>query len=196
MSPVARKSLLVAGFGAFPGHAVNPAQIVAEKLRRRQKAFAVAGIDLHVAVLPVEHDALAPKLCRLFAETAPDAVLLLGVAGRRQKLSVETLARNRVTILRPDAAKHVAWSRFIAHGAPDFFRSPFDAPRLVALARRSGVAAAVSRDAGDYLCNESLYLSLLMDRRACFIHLPDWRGDALNRAARAIERMAKALALA
>jgi pyroglutamyl-peptidase len=195
VNPFARKSLLVAGFGAFPGHAVNPAQIVAEKLRRRQKAFALAGIDLHVAVLPVEHDALAPRLFRLFAETAPDAVLLLGVAGRRQKLSVETLARNRVTILRPDAAKRLAWSRFIAHGAPDFFRSPCDAPRLVALARKSGVAAAASRDAGDYLCNESFYLSLLMDRRACFIHLPDWRGDALNRSTRAIERMAKALAL-
>jgi pyroglutamyl-peptidase len=186
-----RKSLLVAGFGAFPGHAVNPARIVAENLRRRQKAFALAGIDLHVAVLPVEHDALAPKLCRLFAETSPDAVLLLGVAGRRQQLSVETLARNRVTILRPDAAKHIPWSRFIAHGAPDFFLSPFGAPRLVALARKSGVAAAASRDAGDYLCNESLYLSLLMDRRACFIHLPDWRGGPLNRAARAIENMAK-----
>ena len=196
MSPSARKSLLVAGFGAFPGNAVNPAQTVVEKLRRRQKAFALAGIDLHVAVLPVEHDALAPKLCRLFVETAPDAVLLLGVAGRRRKLSVETLARNRVTILRPDAAKRLASSRFIAHGAPDFFQSPCDAPRLVTLARKSGVAAAASRDAGDYLCNESLYLSLLMDRRACFIHLPDWRGDALNRAARAVEALAKALALA
>jgi pyroglutamyl-peptidase len=193
---MAGKSLLVAGFGAFPGHAVNPARIVAENLRRRQKAFALAGIDLHVAVLPVEHDALAPKLCRLFAETSPDAVLLLGVAGRRKKLSVETLARNRVTILRPDSAKQIAWSRFVVHGAPDAFRSPFDAPRLVALARKNGVEATVSRDAGDYLCNESLYLSLLMDRRACFIHLPDWRGELLNRAARAIENMAKALALA
>ncbi|WP_294536364.1 pyroglutamyl-peptidase I [uncultured Rhodoblastus sp.] len=193
---MARKSLLVAGFGAFPGHAVNPAQIVAEKLRRRQRAFALAGIDLHVAVLPVEHDALSPKLSRLFAETSPDAVLLLGVAGRRKKLSVETLARNRVTILRPDAAKTLAWSRFIVHGAPDLLRSPCEAARLAAVARKSGVAAAPSRDAGDYLCNESFFLSLLMDRRACFIHLPDWRGAPLNRAARAIENMAKALALA
>lgn len=193
---MARKSLLVAGFGAFPGHAVNPAQIVAEKLRRRHKAFALAGIDLHVAILPVEHDALAPKLCRLFAETSADAVLLLGVAGRRQKLSIETTARNRVTRLRPDAAKRLAWSRFVAHGAPEIFRSPFSAAHLAALARKSGVAAAPSRDAGDYLCNESLFLSLLMDRRACFIHLPDWRRGALDRAARAVELMAKALALA
>ena len=190
------KSLLVAGFGAFPGQAVNPARIVAEDFRRRKNAFALAGIDLRVAVLPVEHEALSPKLCRLFAETSPDAVLLLGVAARRRKLSVETLARNRVSMLRPDAAKQLAWSRSIAHGAPDFLCSPCPAARLVALARKSGVPAAVSRHAGDYLCNESFYLSLLMDRRACFIHLPDWRGAKLNRTARAIESMAKALALA
>ncbi len=191
-----RKSLLVAGFGAFPGQAVNPARIVAENFRRRKNALALAGIDLHVAVLPVEYEALSPKLCRLFAETSPDAVLLLGVAARRRKLSVETLARNRVSILRPDAAKQLAWSRSIAHGGPEFLRSPCPVARLVALARKSGVPAAASRHAGDYLCNESYYLSLLMDRRACFIHLPDWRGAQLNRAARAIESMAKALALA
>jgi pyroglutamyl-peptidase len=191
-----RKSLLVAGFGAFPGHAVNPAQKIVETLRKRKKAFALAGIDLHVAVLPVEHFALSPLLCRLFAQTSPDAVLLLGVAARRKKLSVETLARNRVSILRPDAAKHCAWSRFIVHGGPEFLRGAGPAPRLAALARKNGVSAALSRDAGDYLCNESFFLSLLMDRRACFIHLPDWRGRRLDRAGRAIEAMAKALALA
>ncbi len=190
-----RKSLLIAGFGTFPGQAANPAQILTEDLRRRKNAFALAGIDLHVAVLPVEFEALSPRLCRLFAETGPDAVLLLGVAARRKRLSVETLARNRVSLLRPDAAKQFAWSRSIVHGAPEFLHSPCRAARLVALARKSGVPAAVSRHAGDYLCNESLYLSLLMDRRACFVHLPDWRGAQLNRAARAIEGMAKALAL-
>jgi pyroglutamyl-peptidase len=189
-----RKTLLVAGFGSFPGQAVNPSQKIAETLRRRKNAFALAGIDLHVAILPVEHFALSPLLSRLFAEKSPDAVLLLGVAARRKKLSVETVARNRVSILRPDAARQAAWSRAIVHGAPDFFRGPASAARLVALARRSGVSAALSRDAGDYLCNESFFLSLLMDRRAQFIHLPNWRGRRLERAARAVEAMAKALA--
>ncbi len=190
-----RKSLLVCGFSAFPGQAVNPAQKIVEELRRRNSAFALAGIDLHVAILPVEHFALSPMLSRLFAEKSPDAVLLLGVAARRTKLSVETFARNRVSMLRPDAARQRAWSRAIVHGGPDIFRGPCPAERLVALARRKGVPAALSRDAGDYICNESFYLSLLMDRRACFVHLPDWRGGALRRAGRAVEAMAKSLAL-
>jgi pyroglutamyl-peptidase len=189
------KSLLVAGFGAFPGHAVNPAQKIAEGFERKKRAFALAGIDLHVAVLPVEHSDLSWRLSRLFAETSPDAVLLLGVASRRKSLSIEAKARNRVSMLRPDAAKACAWSRFIVHGGPEALESPFPAGRLAAMARKNGVGASVSRDAGDYLCNEAFYLSLLMDRRACFVHLPDWRGPRLFHAARACEHLAKTLVM-
>lgn len=191
-----RKSLLVAGFGAFPGHRVNPAEIVARRLERAKCIFALAGIDLHVAILPVERFALSPLLSRLCAEKSPDALVLLGVAARRRVLTIETLARNRASILKPDAAKQRAYSRFIVHGAPEVLPSPCSIPRLAALARKGGVPVRLSRDAGDYLCNESLYLSLLMDRRACFIHLPNWRGARLEQAARVIVAMAKDFTIA
>ncbi len=190
------RALLVAGFGRFPGQRRNPSQAAAEALARRKNAFALAGIALHVAILPVEHEEISPRLSRLFAESAPDAVLLLGVAARRRALAVETGARNRVSRLRPDAARQIPWSREIVHGAPAFFASPAPAARLAALARQEGVPAYVSRDAGAYLCNEALYLSLLMDRKAAFIHLPDWRGARLAAALPALEAMARALVLA
>jgi pyrrolidone-carboxylate peptidase len=63
------------------------------------------------------------------------------------------------------------------------------------LARKAGLPARVSHDAGDYLCNESFYLSLLMDRRASFVHVPNWSGNRLDQAARAVEDMAKVLVL-
>ncbi len=190
-----RRSLLVAGFGAFPGHRRNPAELVVRKLEKRKRILALAGIDLHVAVLPVEFFALSPILSQLFARTSPDAVLLLGVAGRRRRLTIETLARNRVSTLRPDAARQHAYCRAIVHGGPEALRGGGSAPRLAALARRNGLPASLSRDAGDYLCNESFYLSLLMDRRACFLHLPDWRGLRLERAAGVILGMAKKFAI-
>jgi pyroglutamyl-peptidase len=193
---VTRRALLVAGFGAFPGHEFNPAQAATLGLMRRRPAFALSGVDLHGAILPVEHADLSRRLCRLFAETAPDAVLLLGVAARRRHLSIETRARNRVTLLRPDATKNVPWSREIVHGAPAMFFSPAPAERLAAQARARGVAARISRDAGAYLCNEAFYLSLLMDRRAAFVHLPDWRGARLQKAMPALEAVAKALVFA
>jgi pyroglutamyl-peptidase len=191
-----RRSLLVVGFGAFSGCRVNPSRLATLALGRRRAAFALSGVDLHVAILPVEHAELSPRLARLFARRSPDAVLLLGVAARRSMLTVETRARNRVTMLRADAARRLAWSREIVHGAPEFFPSPVPAVRLCALARRHGVSAGLSHDAGAYICNEALYLSLLMDRRAAFVHLPDWRGVRLARATRALESMAKALVLA
>jgi pyroglutamyl-peptidase len=191
-----RRSLLVAGFGGFPGQRVNPAQAAALALGRRRAAFALCGIDLHVAILPVEYAELSPRLCRLFIETAPDAVLLLGVAARRKTLSIETRARNRVTLLRPDAAKQFPWSRDIVHGAPEFFAGPSPAALLAAQARARGVAAETSRDAGAYLCNEAFYLSLLMDRRAVFVHVPDWRGKWLEKAIPALEAVAKTLVFA
>lgn len=191
-----RKRLLVAGFGRFPGQRLNPAEFCARRLEKAKGVFAVAGIDLHVAILPVERFALSPLLAKLFAEKSPDAVVLLGVAARRRRLTIETLARNRASILKPDAAKQRPYCRFIVHGGPDVLRSPVAPPRLAALARMGGLPAAPSRDAGDYLCNESLYLSLLMDRRACFIHLPNWRGARLERAARVIVTMAKDFAIA
>jgi pyroglutamyl-peptidase len=188
--------LLITGFGGFPGHAVNPSQQVAELLRReRRRDFARKGVELSVAILPVEHEALSPLLHQLFTRERPDAVVHLGVAARRTSLGVETVARNCVSTLRPDAAKKLAWSRSIVHGGPALLRSPAAAARLAALSRRSGVAAAPSRDAGDYICNEALYLSLLMDRRAMFIHMPDWRGDGLRQAADSIARMAAAFTL-
>jgi pyroglutamyl-peptidase len=196
VSHFARKSLLVAGFGAFPGQRLNPAEIVARRLEKSSRVFALAGVDLHVAILPVERLALSRLLTKLFAQTSPDAVLLLGVAGRRKRLTIETVARNRASTWRPDAAKQQAFCRFIVHGGPDVLKASGAAPRLAALARRNGLPAMLSRDAGDYLCNESLYLSLLMDRKACFLHLPNWRGARLDRAARVILRMAKCFAIA
>jgi len=192
---MARTSLLVAGFGSFPGQRINPAEILTRRLARRKGDFAASGIELHTAILPVERAALSPVLSRLFAHKSPDAVLLLGVAARRRRLTVETTARNRASMLKPDAAKHLPFCRFIVHGGPDLLRADRSAPRLVALARRLGELAALSHDAGDYLCNESLYLSLLMDRRACFLHLPNWRGAQLERGLRVILPMAKAFAL-
>lgn len=193
---MSQKSLLVAGFGAFPGQRLNPAQQAAQALARRRAAFALSGIDLHVAVLPVEHSDLSRRLCALFAQTAPDAVLLLGVAVRRKTLTVETRARNRVTLLRPDAAKQSPWSQKIVHGAPEILLSPAPAARIAAQARAKKIAAQTSVDAGDYLCNEAFYLSLLMDRRATFVHLPPWRGVRLEKTLPALEAMAKTLVFA
>ena len=114
--------------------------------------------------------------------TPPDAALHIGVAGRRRHVSVESLARNAQTVLRQDATRQRAATRAIVKGAPALLASTFPSPAIAAAARRHGIDARVTKDAGDYVCNQTLFLSLLMARAAGamhltgFIHIPRPRG--------------------
>lgn len=189
-----RKTLLIAGFGGFAGFRRNPAEILARRLAREKNFFALAGVDLRVEILPVSHDRISPELTRIFARHAPDAVLIFGVAARRRRPAIEFIARNRVSMLKPDADKLLPFCRTLAHGAPERFFAP-DAGRLLGAARRLGLPAQGSRDAGDYLCNETLYMALLRDWRVGFIHMPAWGDAELRRAQKPLRDLAKFWAL-
>ena len=78
-------------------------------------------------------------------------------------VSVEMRAVNRITTLHPDAAKRRAAARAVRAGGLPALRSPLACPSLVALVRRTGVPAQLSIDAGDYVCNQTLYAG----SRAC-----------------------------
>ena len=166
-------SVLVTAFGAFPGAPVNPTMAIAAALKRRSAALRRAGIILETAVMPVEFAGTRERLETLFARTRPDVVLHLGLAGRRKTVSVETRALNRLTILYPDAARKRAGSMQVEAGAPFVRRSRFAAGQLVHTISRAGAPAQLSIDAGQYLCNQVLYLSLGLHAGVCgFIHVP------------------------
>jgi pyroglutamyl-peptidase len=166
--------LLVTGFSAFPGAPVNPsAAIVMRLLRRHARRLRLHGIRLQTAVLPVVYDQVARELEELVARTHPDAIVHLGLASRRKQVSVETRAVNRITTLHPDAAKRRAAARAVRAGGLPALRSPLAIPSLVTLMRRTGVPTQLSIDAGDYVCNQTLYTSLASGGApALFIHVP------------------------
>lgn len=166
-------TLLVTAFGAFPGAPSNPsADIVADLERFWRGRFSRVGVKLVTAVLPVVH-AVAPLIDKLVACGKPDAVVHLGLAARRRGVSVESRARNVVTTLKPDARGAFAGSRAHRAQACAAMRTDWNAPRLVAALREAGVDAAVSNDAGDYVCNAALWRSLESGAApAVFIHVP------------------------
>jgi pyroglutamyl-peptidase len=170
--------ILVTGFSAFPGAPVNPsAAIVMRLLRRHARRFRLHGIKLQTAVLPVVYDKVARELEALVSRTHPDAIVHLGLASRRKQVSVETRAVNRITTLHPDAAKRRAAARAVHAGGLPTLRSPLAMPSLVTLMRRTGVPAQLSIDAGDYVCNQTLYASLASGGApAVFIHVPRLTG--------------------
>jgi pyroglutamyl-peptidase len=167
-----RIRILLTGFGRFPGAPKNPsAAIVAEIARSRR--LARFGLEIVAAVFPVEFGGFDTELTTWLAATRPDAVLHLGLAGRRRVLTVETRAANRLSQLHPDALRRMSGRAFVVAGAPDRLKTRLPAARLVAAMNRTGTPARLSHDAGDYVCNATLYLSLRSAIPvAGFIHVP------------------------
>lgn len=166
--------IVLTGFGSFPGAAVNPAQaIVRRLLRARAPALRLAGIDLRGDVLPVDYAGVEGAIIRLLQDARPDGVLHLGLAGRRKVISVESRARNRLNTIHPDAAGKFASGMALQNGGPAQRRSRFNTFRLKMAMLRAGAPTAVSIDAGDYLCNQALWITLSrFDGPAGFIHIP------------------------
>ena len=165
--------ILVTGFGAFPGAPVNPSAAILTRLARHRGRLARLGIVLETHLLPVIFDAIEPALTAQAAALKPAAILHLGLAGRRWALSVETRAINRASPLRPDATGRRP-TQILWPGTPSILSATYPATRILCAIRSQGIAAKSSIDAGDYVCNATLYLTL--ERRyaplAGFLHVP------------------------
>lgn len=157
--PVLR--VLLTAFGSFPGAPVNPTMAIARRLERRHgRRLARLGVEIHTAVLPVVYRGAEARTADLIDAFQPQVVLHLGLATRRKKLSFEARARNRLSVLHPDAARQNAGALLIEPKGPFARASRAPIARCVAAISETGAACAASIDAGDYLCNQTLYASL------------------------------------
>lgn len=179
-------TILVTGFGRFPGAPFNPAADLATALVRRRRP-ALAGVRLVGHVFATRWDEVDEALPRLVAQEKPDAVLLLGVAGRAARVRIEQVARNRASVLFPDAGGARRTHPAIATGAPFFRRGRFPAAALRAALRTHGIDAASSRNAGTYLCNFAYWRALDAadrdggPRLVVFVHVPPLHRLGLRR---------------
>lgn len=166
--------VLLTAFGAFPGAQSNPTVALARLVDRRwRRTLERADIDLHVAVLPVVYDGAEARTRALIEAIRPDVVLHLGLAGRRKTLSLETRARNRLNTIRPDAARRLSGRLTLAAGGPDHRRARTPTATMRAAMNAAGAPCAASIDAGDYLCNQTLYASLASAAPVVgFLHIP------------------------
>lgn len=162
--------LLVVGFGPFPGVPRNPSGELARAVAGSARLRRVLGEAPRCLVLRTAYAAIGSQLAPALAER-PDAVLLFGVARRARRVRVEARARNRVSLLRPDASGRVAARLLLDPEGPAERRSAH-AARAVRLLRGHGMEASLSRDAGRYLCNASYFAALAEDRPTLFIHIP------------------------
>lgn len=169
------RTILITGFGRFPGSPVNPSGVVAMRLAvRRRPALAETRRVAHV--FATRYAAVDRELPVLLAREKPDIVVMFGVATRSRLVRIEERARNRIALF-PDAGRCRPAAQTIASGL-DGRRNPLPLSRLVTAARSAGVAAARSRNAGSYLCNYAYWRGLeAVDRPAgpavvVFVHVP------------------------
>lgn len=172
-----RTCVLVTGFGSFPGAPVNPTLALVARLARSRRA-ALAGIRIAAHVFATRYAAVDEDLPALLARERPDALIMFGVANRAKQIRVELLARNRQSVLLPDAGGVAASGFAIAQDAPSARRGRFSLPSALAAVRRAGLQAIVSRDAGRYLCNYAYWRALERTalggdpRIVLFVHVP------------------------
>jgi pyroglutamyl-peptidase len=182
-------TVLLTGFGPFPGAPLNPTGPLVEQLALRQTTTS-NGIRRVAHVFPTAYDAVDLELPALLAREQPDVLLMFGLALRSRALRVETCARNALTRVVPDASGELPLSDRIAEGAPDVLPLSAPAHRLMMAARAAGVPATVSRDAGRYLCNYLCWRACEaaaqtgVPRVFAFIHVPHVRAQAVRSALR------------
>lgn len=149
--------LLVYGFGPYKQFKDNITSRIVKKLH--------ASRSLKKIVFPVKFD--KKQFTGAVKKHRPDVVLGLGQCSKGSRLRIERRAVNRRRNDKKDQA------RPILNGAPKLLSATLCLDRL-----GFGKQAKVSYNAGDYVCNFSMYVILDYLRRhspkACFgfIHIP------------------------
>jgi pyroglutamyl-peptidase len=162
--------ILITGFGPFPGAPSNPTMRLARHVGRVRR-LRFCGVERIVRLLPTTW-AMVADIHRDVAMLDPDAVLMFGLASRRRAVTPEVRGLNCASTLRADAAGKTADARALRTEAPFAVRGAIDAGRMVAAMRRARIPAAVSRNAGDYLCNALFWRVLELGRPCIFVHVP------------------------
>jgi len=164
-------TLLVTGFGPFPGAPYNPTIKLVRALARLRRP-ALAGTKIVTHIFTTSYAAVDRDLPALIAQHKPDALLMFGLHGRAEAIRIETRARNALALL-PDANGKGLRRGVIAPEAPSAKRLPMPAQRLLAAARAAHVPAVLSRDAGRYLCNYLCWRAVDSGvPLAAFVHVP------------------------
>lgn len=143
---------LVTGFEPFAGDPLNPALEVLARLPPRLGALTLA-----TQALPVAFGRSLDALRAAIAETAPDIVLCVGLAGGRAALSVERVALNVDDARIPDNDGRQPIGAPVVAGGPAAYFATLPVKAAVAALREAGLPAVLSNTAGTFVCNHVFY---------------------------------------
>lgn len=175
MTPDPARHLLLTGFEPFDGDSVNPSGEVAKQLDGRM----IGDCVVRSVILPVQHEAARAMVAPRLEAPGLAAVVQLGLAGGRARISLERLAVNVMDYSRPDAHGRTLSDVACVEGGPAAYLSTLPLRAMLAALTAEGIPAAISNTAGTYLCNDTFYTTCHALARlgrsaipAGFVHLP------------------------
>lgn len=171
-----RPAILLTGFGPFPGTPLNlTSRLVPEVALRAGRRF--RGHDIVAEIFPTEWSRAPQHLAELYAAHAPKVALHFGVSERATGFAIETTAYNRCAATA-DASGALPSAPHIEPDGAEHLPTRLPADDIVARLHALNIPAALSPDAGRYLCNTVFYRTLhhaaTLPRAtvAGFIHIP------------------------
>ena len=166
--------LLLTCFGPFPGVPVNPIQRITAVL-----VTELAGEhEIILKELPVSYAGSSAALAECLSENSYDAVISLGVAVGRSRISIERVALNLDDANIDDNDGVRLQDAPIASEGPTAYFSTLPVRALYESAHAAGYPVEISDTAGTYVCNHVMYTvqHLLAEHNektpAGFVHIP------------------------
>lgn len=173
MTATSDNNILLTGFESFGEFSSNPSELIVKSLDGEN----INGCTVKGLVLPVVFGEAGDLLIQAVEKFRPKAVICLGLAGKRQEISLERLAVNLDDADIPDNAGNKPVDLPVLADGPPACWSTLPVKALLAALLEQGIPASLSMSAGTYVCNHVFYRLLYALRDipsipAGFIHLP------------------------
>ena len=169
-------TVLLTGFDAFDGEAINPSWLVAQALHGES-------LQGHLVVaeqLATEFAASGNRISALLREHQPALVFCLGLAGGRACLSLERIAINIQDARIADNAGAQPIDLPVIKSGPAAYFSTLPIKAILQALTAVNIPVEVSQTAGTFVCNHVFYALMhalkkqrgAVKARGGFVHVP------------------------
>lgn len=165
------KRILLCAFDPFGGEKINPA-LEAVKLVRFDSA------EVEKCEVPTVFYKSVDTVIKRIEKYRPDAVVMIGQAGGRDKITPERVAINISDARIDDNEGNHPCDEPVVSGAPAAYFSSLPIKAIAERLAAEGIPSAISNSAGTFVCNHLMYgvLNYIAERGygcvAGFIHIP------------------------
>ena len=144
------KKILLCAFDPFGGENINPAL-------EAVKAVKCDGIDIKKCEVPTVFYKSIELVCGIIDEFKPDAVVMIGQAGGRDKITPERVAINISDARIADNEGNIPCDEPIVDGAPAAYFSTLPIKDIIEALNAAEIPCAISNSAGTFVCNHLMY---------------------------------------